>query len=134
VPLAPFADQHVPVQERQEQRRAGRDPAPLDDAPVEVRDDVADLLLTAQFLDRGGQLLDLLAQLERGGQERLARHALAAQVVAQPGLGGIFVGPFGQRLTRARQVVEGPSLRRLVDLPVDPRGEAELRWLALGHE
>jgi hypothetical protein len=68
VPLAPLAEQQVPVHQRQEQGRAGRDPAPFDDPAVEVRDDVADLLLAAQVLDRRGQLLDFLAQPERGGQ------------------------------------------------------------------
>jgi hypothetical protein len=133
VPLAPFADQHVPIHERQEQRRAGRDPAPLDDPAVEVRDDVADVLLAGQLLDRRGQLFDLLAQQQRGGQHLVGRHALAAQVVPQPGLGGVLVGPLGQRLTRARQVIEGPPLLGLADLPVDPRGEAEVRWFAFGH-
>jgi hypothetical protein len=68
VPLAPLADQQVLVHERQEQRRVGRDPAPLGDPAVEVRDHVADLLLGGQVLDRRGQPLDLLAQQERGGQ------------------------------------------------------------------
>jgi hypothetical protein len=127
VRVVPSADQAFPVQQREEYGRAGRDPAPLDDAAVEVGDDGADLLLAAQVLERLGQAFGLLAQLERGGQEIVGGHALAAQVVPQPGLGGISLSPLGQRLARARQIVEGPPLRRLVDLPVDPRGEAEVR-------
>ena len=38
-----------------------------------------------------------------------------------------------RRLARTRQVIEGTALRRLVDLLVDPGGEADLRWLAFGH-
>jgi hypothetical protein len=131
--VVPSADQAFRVQEREEYGRPGGDPAPLDDAAVEVRDDGADLLLATQILDRLGQAFNLLAQLERGGQDLVGGHALAAQVIPQPGLGGIGLGPPGQRLARARQIVEGSPLGRLVDLPVDPRGEAEVRWLAFGH-
>jgi len=45
--VVPPADQALRVQEREEYGRASRDPAPLDDAPVDVRDDGADLLLAA---------------------------------------------------------------------------------------
>ena len=131
--VAPSADQAFRVQEREEYGRAGRDPAPLDDAAVDIRDNGADLLLAAQVLDRLGQAFGLLAQLERGRQELVGGDALATQVVPKPGLGGIGLGPLGQRLTRARQIVEGPPLGRLVDLSVDPLGEAEVWWLAFGH-
>ena len=130
----PAFDELVRVHEREEQRRAHRDPAPLEDPPVEAGGDVTDLLLAAQTLDRLGQPFDLLAQLQRGGQQRLGRHALPAQVIPQPGLGGVFLAPPGKRFTRAGEVVEGAPFRRLVDLLVDPRGEAHLgrfarRWL-----
>jgi len=49
-----LADQRVRIHQRQVYRRALRDPAPLDDPPVEVRDDIPDLLLAAQFADCPG--------------------------------------------------------------------------------
>jgi hypothetical protein len=78
VRVVPSADQAVRVQEREEHGRAGRNPAPLDDAAVEVRDDGADLLLAAQVLDRLSQAFGLLAQLERGRQKLVGGHAFAA--------------------------------------------------------
>jgi hypothetical protein len=65
---APSADQPFGVDEPERNRRALRYPAPLHDLPVEVRGDVADLLLAAQILDSLGQPLDLLAQPQRGWQ------------------------------------------------------------------
>ena len=55
VRVVPSADQAFRVQKREEYGRALRDPPPLDDPPVDVRDDGADLLLAAQVLDRLGQ-------------------------------------------------------------------------------
>jgi hypothetical protein len=52
--VVPSADQAFRVQEREEQGRPGRDPAPLDDAAVDIRDDGADLLFAPQVLDRLG--------------------------------------------------------------------------------
>ena len=131
--VPPRVDERVRVQEGEEQRRAHRDPAPLEDPPVETGGDLADLLLAAQVPDRLGQPLDLLAQPQRGRQEFLGGHALAAQIIPQPGLAVVCAWPFGKRLARAGQVIEGAPLRRLVDLLVDPRGEAHLGRFALCH-
>jgi hypothetical protein len=123
----------IGVDEPQGNRRALGNPAPLDYLPVDFRGDVADLLLAAQFVDRLGQPLDLLAQPQRGRQQLLGRYALAAQVVPEPALAVIVVRPPGQGLTRAWKVVESTPLRGLVDLLVDPRGEAHVGRLAFGH-
>src|ERR1700689_5099340 len=108
VGVSPAADHQVLVNERQEYRRAERDTAPLGDPLIELGDDFAYLLLTAQARRRLGEPLYFLAQPQRGGQELFSGHALPAQVLPQPRLGGVLVrGAAGNRLARARQVVEG---------------------------
>jgi hypothetical protein len=120
VRLAPPGDHGLGVHQRHEDGRAHRDPAPCHDPPVEFPGHVADLLLGRHAGGGFGQPLDLLAQLQRGGQEFVGRHALPAQVLAQPGLTVVGFPPLGQRLAGARQVVEGSPLLRLADLLVDP--------------
>jgi hypothetical protein len=120
VRLAPPGDHGLGVHQRHEDGRAKRYPAPGHDPPVEVPGDVADLLLAGQAGGGFGQCLDLLAQLQRRGQELVGRHALPAQVIAQPGLTVVGFSPLGQRLAGARQVVECSPLLRLADLLVDP--------------
>jgi len=131
LPVPPRADEHLGVHEAQVYRRALGYPAPLKDAPVELGGRVADLLLAAQVLDLLGQPFDLLAQLQRGRQELRGRHALPVQVIPQPGLAVLFA--LGKRPAGAGEIIEGTPLCRLVDLPVDPRGEADPWRLALCH-
>jgi len=128
--VPPPCDHGFLVDQPQVHRRSGGDPAPLQDAPVEAADDLADLRLGVQVPDRLGEPLDFLAQPQRSGQHFLGGHALAAQVVLQPG-----VGPSSarDRLARPGQVVEGTPLGRLGDLLVDPRGEGDFPWFALSH-
>src|SRR5580700_971971 len=134
VPRVPPPGHHgCLVDKRQVHRRALRDPAPRQDPPVKARDDLAHLLLRTQILHRLGQPLDLLAQPERGGQELFGRHALPPQVIPQPGLAIVGLGPLGKRLARTRQVIEGTALCRLIDPLVDPGGEADLWRLAFYH-
>src|ERR1700677_1370458 len=57
VGVSPAADHEVLVNERQEYRRAGRDTAPLGDPLIELGDDFAYLLLTAQARRRLGEPL-----------------------------------------------------------------------------
>jgi hypothetical protein len=94
-------------------------------------DDLADILLGAQFPERVRQSFGFLAQSERDRQHFLGRDALAVQVVTQPGVPA--QGPPGQRLARTGQVVELAALLRLVNLPVDPRGEADLLGFTFCH-
>jgi hypothetical protein len=120
VRLAPPGDHGLGVRERHEDGRAQRDPAPGRDPLVEFPGGVADLLFGGHAGGVFGQPLDLPAQLQRGGQELVGRPALPAHVLAQPGLTVVGFPAPGQRLSGARQVVEGPSLLRLADLLVDP--------------
>ena len=89
---------------------------------LRLRDDLADLLLGAQVRYRRGEPFDLLAQPQRDGQELLAGHALAAQVVTQPGLPGTRPLPGG-----------GAACPRRAGCRRRPRSAASLtRWSA--HE
>jgi hypothetical protein len=135
------AFQHVvQVDKGDEDGRADRDAPPLKDPPVEVADDLTDVVLRAHVADgpvadRLGQSLDLPAQPQRGGQELLGGHSLAPCVVAQPCLAVVRVAIRLElkRLARPGQVVEHPALFGLSDLLVDPRGEAHPLRLALCH-
>jgi hypothetical protein len=118
--LAPPGDHGLGVHQRHEDGRAQRDPAPGHDPPVEFPGHLADLLLGGHAGGVLGQPLDFLAQLQRRGQEFVGRHALPAHVLAQPVLTVVGFPPLGQRLSGARQVVEGSPLLRLADLLVDP--------------
>jgi hypothetical protein len=133
VRVSPSADRRFFVHERQKQGRAQRYPTPVDDPLVKSPDNFAYFLLRGQVLDRFRQQFDLFAQPQRGGQELLGRHALSAQVVPQPGLAVICLSAVRKGLTGAGQIIEGTPLRRLVDLLVNPRGEADPWRLALCH-
>jgi hypothetical protein len=128
--VPPAGDHRFLVDQPQVNRRPGGDPAPLADPPVEVPDDLADLVLGVQVPGRLGEPFGLLAQPQRGGQQLVGGRALAAQVILQP---GVDPAPAGDGLARPRQVVEGTPVGRLGDLLVDPRGEADLPRFALSH-
>jgi hypothetical protein len=129
--VSPPGDHRLLVDQSHVHRRPGGKPTPLRDLPVQALDHLADLLLGPQVLDGRGQPFDLLAQPQRGGQQFVAGHAFAAQVVLQPRVGPAAAG---ERLARAGQVIEGTPLSRLADLLVDPRGEADFPWFALCHQ
>jgi len=101
------------------------------DPPVEVPDDLADRVLGGQVLDRRGEPFGFLAQPQRDRQQFVGGHALAAQVVLQPGLGP--AAPAGNRLARAGQIVEGTPAGRLGDLLIDPRADAHFPRFSLSH-
>jgi len=108
--LAPALRQRLLIHHRHEHRRTDRDPTPLRDPVIELARGIACLLLRRQVLDRLGQLLDLLAQPQRGGQQHVGGHALPAQVVPQPGLALVGLAPPGERLAGTWQVIERAAL------------------------
>jgi hypothetical protein len=116
---APDRDHRVGIGERHEDGRADREPPPLHDPLVELGHRVPHPFLTGQLTDRVGQPLDLLAQLERGGQAVLHRAALAPDVVAHPGL-AVELAPVRQRLASTGKVIECAPLGRLADLLIYP--------------
>jgi len=129
--VPPPAEHRFLVDQPQVHRRPGGDPAPLQYSQVEAPDDLADLVLGVQVPDRLGEPFGLLAQPQRGGQQVVGGHALTPQEILQPGLGPAAAA--GDRLARARQVIEGTLVGRLGDPLVDPRGEADLSRFALSH-
>jgi hypothetical protein len=132
VRVAPPADHYLLVHEGHEDRRPDRQPAPLHDALVQLRHDLAHLELGAQRVHPAGQPGGLLAQPQRRRKEFVGTDALAPQPVRQPGL--VRVGPpVRQRLAGPGQVLECAPLGRLADLLVDPRTEAQFLRLALRH-
>jgi hypothetical protein len=133
LPLSPPADHFFLIDQRHEYGRAQRDTSPFHDALVKLGDRVTDLLLGAQVTDALAEPCDLLAQLQRGRQELIDPHALLAQLVTQPGQAVIRFSAVRKRLAGAGQVFEGPPLRRLLNLLVNPRGKAHPRRFALGH-
>jgi hypothetical protein len=128
--VSPSAEHYFFIDERQEQGRTQRYPTPVHDLFVKPSDDLAYLLFRAEVLDCCGQPFDLLAQLQRGGQELLGRHALAAQVLSQP---VICFCAVRKRFAGPGQIIEGTSLRRLINSLVNPRGKADPWRLTLCH-
>src|SRR5580693_2797921 len=114
--------------------RADGDAPPLDDAPVDVGGDLADLRLRAEPADLLGQLLDLPPQPQRRRQELVRLHAFPARVVADPGVPVVAASRLQvERPALARQVIEHAPLLGIGDLLVDPRRERRPPRLPLSH-
>jgi hypothetical protein len=89
------------------------------DPPVQRGDESPHGLLRLQLA--GGLLepLELAGQLQRRRQQRFVGQALAAQIVPDPPELVFALAAVGQRLARARQVVEVAALLRQPDLLFD---------------
>ena len=104
----------IGVHQPQVHRGALRDAAPLDDLPVELRGDLADLLLGVQLVDRPGQPFDLLAQPKRGGQEVIRGHAFRRSQSCSQAWAASPTARLGSDLPAPGSSSKTSSLRRLV--------------------
>src|SRR5215472_7154125 len=133
LPVTPPAGHKLLIDQGHEYGRAKRQPTPIHNPLIKLRNGLAHLTLGAEIRHSFREPLGILPQSQRSRQELFCGHALSAHPIPQPGLTEIRFSRVWKGLARPRQVIEKAPLLRLVNLLINPRGEAHPRRFTLRH-